>query len=114
VLTLLEEQKLTNDADFASALINDRIKSKPVGKRVLAGKLFEKGVPKNISEEAIKKAFDEIDEKSLALASFEKYSHRLKGKEVNEQKRKTFDYLMRKGFETDIIIEIIREKIPQT
>lgn len=111
VLELLEKQKLINDAEFARVLISDKIKRKPVGKKVLRGKLFEKGISKQVGEDALDEVFTEDVEKELALASFMKYLPKLKGKESFERKRKAFDYLARKGFEFDVINEILKENI---
>lgn len=111
ILSHLDELGLTNDEEFARQLINEKIKRKPVGKKLLKQKLFEKGVPKSIGEEALEKAFTEINEKDLALANFNKYFPKLKTKDSKEQKKKTFDHLARKGFDYDVINEIIREYI---
>ena len=111
VLELLEKQKLTDDVEFARALIEERLKLKPVGKKILRQKLFEKGVPKLIGEQALEKVFSGIDEKDLALANFRKYYPKIKEKEYPEQKRKVFDFLARKGFDFDVINEIMREEL---
>jgi regulatory protein len=114
VVELLEKQKLVDDEEFARVLIAEKVKNKPVGKKVLRQKLFEKGVPKKISEEAIEKALEQIDEKELALICFKKYYVKLKGKEYILQKRKAFDHLARKGFDFDIINEVLGEKLSKT
>jgi regulatory protein len=111
VLELLEKQKLTDDAGFARALIEERLRLKPVGRKVLRQKLFEKGVPKQIGEEALEKVFSEVDEKDLALENFKKYYPKIRDKEYYEQKRKVFDFLARKGFDFDVINEILREEL---
>ena len=111
VLDLLDKQKLTDDAAFARAMIEERLRLKPVGRKVLRQKLFEKGVPKQIAEEALEKTFSGAGEKDFALQNFKKYFPKIKGKDFSEQKRKTFDFLARKGFDFDVINEIIREEL---
>jgi len=111
ILVHLEEIGLTNDAEFARQLVNEKIKRKPIGKKLLKQKLFEKGVPKQVGEEVLDKAFTEIDEKDLALENFNKYFPKLKTKDPAERKKKTFDFLARKGFDYSVINEIIRKYI---
>lgn len=111
VLKHLNELKLTNDEEFAKQLIQEKIARNPSGKRVLKQKLFEKGISKEVSDEAIEKAFADIDEKELALKSFEKYYPRIKSQETDKKRKKAFDFLSRRGFNFDVINEIIKEHL---
>lgn len=109
----LGELGLINDPEFARQLVSEKIKRNPVGKKVLRQKLFEKGVSSAVAEEAIEKMFMETDERSLVNSCFEKYHKKLESKttDLNEMKRKMYDHLMRKGFDYQVINEIIRKKI---
>jgi len=111
VLKYLEDAGLTNDEEFARVLIEEKIKRKPVGIRVLKQKLFEKGVPKKIGEKVLENVFSNVDEKELALQNFKKLYPKIKGKDKNVQKKKTYEYLTRKGFGYDVINEIVYEEI---
>lgn len=111
VIEHLNELGLTNDEEFAKQLVSEKIKRKPVGKRVLKQKLFEKGIPAKLGDAVIENAFLEIDEKSLVNQSLEKYLPKLKDMEFLEKKKKAFDHLARKGFDFDVIKEALSEKI---
>lgn len=111
VIKHLAELGLTNDEEFAMQLVKEKITRKPVGKKVLKQKLYEKGISKELSESVLEKAFEEVDEKELAMYNFRKYYPKLEGIEINSQRKKTFDYLARKGFDFDVIKEIINENI---
>ena len=111
VLKYLEDSGLTDDEEFAKILIEENIKRNPVGIRVLKQKLFEKGVPKQVGEKALEKVLENVDEKQLALVNFSKLYPKIKNKDKKEQKRKTYEYLTRKGFGYDVINEIIYEEI---
>jgi len=111
VLQLLSEQNLVNDAEFAKVLIGDKIKKKPVGRKVLMQKLFEKGVSKEVSQNAMESYFTPNDEKALALESFKKYYKKIKDRDLYEQKRKTYEHLARNGFDYEVISEIINEEL---
>jgi regulatory protein len=109
VIELLEEQKLVDDREFAKVLIADKIKRNPVGRKVLKQKLFEKGVSKSVSDEALEKVFSGEEEKKLALEVFNKYLPKIKDKDFYGQKRKAFEHLARKGFDFDVINEVLNE-----
>lgn len=109
VLEILEEQKLTNDDEFARALISDKLKKKPVGRKILRQKLFEKGVPKQVGEEAISKLVTDDDEYRLAEESIIKYLNKLAGLENIQKRKKAFDHLARRGFEFGTITELINK-----
>ncbi|HEY3249826.1 MAG TPA: RecX family transcriptional regulator [Ignavibacteria bacterium] len=111
VLKYLEDSGLTNDEEFAKALIEEKIKRKPVGIRILKQKLFEKGVPKEVGEKVLENVFTNIDEKQLALQNFKKLYPKIKNKDKAEQRKKTYEYLTRKGFGYSIINEIVYEEI---
>lgn len=111
ILAHLSELGLTNDEEFAAQLIKEKISRKPIGKKLLRQKLFEKGVPKAVSEDAIEKAFTQVSEKDLARENFKKYYPKIKDREIKDQKKMTFDYLARRGFDYGIINEIIYENL---
>ncbi len=111
VLTHLAELGLTNDEEFARQLASEKIKRKGIGRKLLMQKFFEKGISKSTGEEVLDKVFTEIDEKQIALDNFRKYYPKIKQMDIGDRKRKTFDHLARKGFDFEVINEIIRDNI---
>lgn len=110
VINHLNELSLVNDEEFAKQLITEKIKNKPAGKRLLQQKLFEKGITKQVSENALNKYLTDEAEKQMALKVYDKLKPKLKGTDKQKAKQKIYETLARKGFEYDIINEIIREK----
>ncbi|MEO8514255.1 MAG: RecX family transcriptional regulator [Ignavibacteria bacterium] len=110
VIVHLTELHLVNDEDFARQLVKEKIKNKPAGRKLLQQKLFEKGIPKTIGEEVLNSILTEETEKELALKVYDKLKPKLKGLEIQERKRKIYETLARKGFDYEIINEIIRAK----
>ncbi len=110
VVSHLKEMKLINDEEFARQFISEKIKNKPQGRRLLHQKLYEKGVPKEISDKILDKMLTPQTEKHLALKIYNKLKPKLTGLKPDEVRKKTFESLVRKGFDYDIINEIIREK----
>ncbi|MGH2576075.1 MAG: RecX family transcriptional regulator [Ignavibacteria bacterium] len=111
VIKHLSDLGLLNDEEFARQLIQSKINKKPVGKKVLKQKLFEKGIDKQVSDKVLEKIYSESSEKEFALQNFKKYFPKIKSEDKRTQRKKTYEYLMRRGFDYDVINEIIRENI---
>ena len=107
----LKELSLLNDEEFAKQLVLENISSKPKGKNLIRQKLFQKGISKRISEQVLEDVFKSIDEKKIISELFEKYSKKVGSADIYEKKRKIFSYLARKGFDFEIINEVIQEKL---
>lgn len=110
VILHLKELKLVDDEAFARQLVAEKIKNKPAGKRMIEKKLFEMGIPKQVGESVLDELLDEETEKSLALKVYEKFSPKISGLDKQEARKKIFAKLASRGFNFDIINEIIREK----
>lgn len=110
----LKELKLLDDEEFARQLVKEKLASKPVGKAVLKQKLFQKGISAEISERVLEESFNDSNEKEFVKEIFNKYFGKVKGLDVFKQRKKMFDYLARKGFDFEIIKEVINENIQIT
>jgi SOS response regulatory protein OraA/RecX len=86
-----------------------KLLGKPMGKRVLRQKLSLKKLDKETIEKALESAFEENSEADLIERAVQKRL-RIKGKpETREDKKKFFDYLMRQGFNYDLISEALQK-----
>lgn len=110
VITHLKELKLVDDEAFARQLVAEKIKNKPAGKRMIEKKLYEMGIPKQVGESVLNEMLDEETEKALALKVYEKLIPKISGLDKQEARKKIFAKLASRGFNFDIINEIIREK----
>lgn len=110
VITHLKELKLVDDEAFARQLVAEKIKNKPAGKRMIEKKFFEMGIPKQVGESVLNEMLDEETEKALALKVYEKLIPKISGLDKQEARKKIFAKLASRGFNFDIINEIIREK----
>jgi len=111
VIGHLQSLGLINDEEFSRQLIQSFIGNKPLGRKAILQKLFQKKIPKQVSEKVLNEVFSSLNVKELAYMNFKKYFPKLKDKDINRKKRKVFDFLARKGYEFDIINEIINENI---
>jgi regulatory protein len=109
VIKHIKELGLLNDEQFAKQLISEKLKRKPVGKKVLMQKLYQKGIDKNISTGVLEQEFTPEKEREFALENFKKLLPKIKEQDKNMQRKKTYELLARRGFNYDIITEIIHQ-----
>jgi regulatory protein len=112
IISQLIEENYLNEERFAKAFVGGKFRMKDWGRKKILYALKEK----KVSEYNIKKAMKEIDEddylKTLDELAQKKYAL-LKGEQYLIRKKKTMDYLMQKGFESDLVgraIKIIEGK----
>lgn len=109
VIERLSEYKYLDDNQFARDLAVSKLRQKPQGKRRLKQSMSQKKLDREIVDEAITAAYEELPETDLIDRAIEKRV-RLKGiPETREDKKKFYDYLLRQGFTYDLIISKISE-----
>ena len=108
----LQKKNLVNDAEFAGMFVRDRLKRKPIGTAMLRQQLMTKGIPPHIIERVLgqlvnnedqERAAEELATKRLTLSSGS--FARL---DPPRRRRRLFDYLVRRGFSTDIATKTVR------
>ncbi|ACV63854.1 regulatory protein RecX [Desulfofarcimen acetoxidans DSM 771] len=97
----LKEYNYINDRDFAGSWVNDRLALKPVGRRRLRWELQQKGVARDIIEQAVN-IIDENDEYNMALQLVRKKF----STDINCTSTKIASFLQRRGFSAGVIITI--------
>ena len=110
VIEVLKKKGLVNDLEFAKAWVEARRKSKQKGIKALKAELFQKGIDKEIIEEVVRQQATGSSEEELARQALEKKMKFWKNLEPQVFKKKAFEFLMRKGFEYEVVREVI-EKI---
>lgn len=99
IVNVLTEQKYINDHNYAKLYLESKLMSKPIGKRLLKLKLYEKGIDKEVSEKVIDENYNEEIELESAEKLLEKYAKKVRGKNDFEKKKKCFSYLISRGFD---------------
>lgn len=102
----LKQKNLINDLEFAKSWVEARRKSKQKGIRALKAELFQKGINREIIEEVLS---DESNEGELAKIALEKKMRVWQNLPSLEFKKKAYEFLMRKGFEYDVISDIVEK-----
>ena len=103
----LVKENCVSDDRFAQAFVRGRFKLKQWGRRKIQKGLKEK----RVSDEIALKALDQINKKEYlaVLNKLAKERHAsLKNEQYLVRKKKTMDYLMQKGYEVDLIKEVVK------
>jgi len=108
----LKRKGLINDMEFAKAWAEARRKTRQKGTRAIKAELFQKGIDKEIIEEVVSRE-SLVSEEELAKLALEKKMRVWKNLDPQKLRQKAIEFLLRKGFEYDLvkgIIEKLREK----
>lgn len=107
VLVWAEDTGLIDDQAFARLWIADRLERRPCGVLMLRRELREKGVSPDVIEGALNQAG--VDEEALArrLARGRLKLHH--DRPPQEQERRTFTFLRRRGFPPELSRRVLRE-----
>lgn len=99
----LKEQHLIDDLDYAAALIQSSIAAGPRSRRYIQRKLYEKGVPAEISEKAVHDELADYDEADAAMKLAAKKYKSVKALPEIKAKKRIADFLRGRGFNWDVI-----------
>jgi regulatory protein len=107
VIQRLEEHRYLDDQAFARQWARDRFTRRGWGPPRLRIELRRKGIAKESIEESLRELFDEQDEESRAA---ELVALRLKGRGLHDPReyRRSFAYLLRRGYSPDVIQTVLR------
>lgn len=105
VISKLTKYGYIDDGVFAEQFILSRIKNKPRGKMVLISELISKGVNKDIATEKVDELVE--DEYDMLRKIYEK---KFGSEKISLRDRKKIDFLMRKGFNWDLIERFINNE----
>ncbi|MDP8260781.1 MAG: regulatory protein RecX [Candidatus Kappaea frigidicola] len=112
VLKHLMKTNQINDELFAKCWINDRMNLNPKAPSALSMELEKKGISKDIIDKALLKSSKDYNFDNLAL---ELATQRLATLKTNTNpeiaKKRIFDYLSHRGFDGQIIYDVIEELI---
>ena len=101
-----------NDERLALSWGRLRIDAKKIGLRRLRSELVARGLNKEIVEQALATLFSEVDEWQLALSSARKKLSTMQDVEYEKKRRRLIQFLQRKGFAGDTVIQAVRELAP--
>jgi regulatory protein len=108
VLLLLKEKKFINDAAYIQKIIEKYTVLSPSGREFIKQKLEEKGIAK----ERFEGLLDERNETEAAKRAFRmKFKNASETENPSKTRQKAANYLLTKGFDYDIIENILNSEI---
>lgn len=90
-----------DDQSFATFWVENRLRHRPRGARMLSQELRQKGVDRDVIETVLEET--DLNEQEAALELARKRAPRLANLEPAVQKRRLADYLARRGYGWDVI-----------
>jgi len=112
-MDFLHRNTLLNDLEFAKMFSRDRLALKPVGKSVLKQLLYKKGIKKDIIESVTNELFSKETEKELAIKEAEKKYTRVSSLPPLTAKKRIFDHLVRRGYDSSLSLTIANTLVKQ-
>ncbi len=100
---------LLDDRAFTKAFINYRL-ARPFGFRRIVLELNAKGIDPGIIEEAIAQARETCNPQEVALDLAQRRWHHIpSGVDALKKKKRVMDFLLRRGFDTDVVMKVIKQ-----
>lgn len=103
VFKRLERSGLVNDERFAQDWVQNRSDFRPRSRRALAYELRQRG----LTDSAIERALEGLDEQVLAYQAAVKQSRHYDGLEMRDFRNKLGSYLARRGFSYEVIKDVV-------
>lgn len=108
VIIALKNLKYLDDEHFAQMYLEEKLTNNPKGKRLIAIKLAEKGIKKEVIDKVMESQYSEEQEIKKANELLKKYKVKVRVKTDTEKKQKCYRYLLSKGFEYDIVNQVCK------
>lgn len=105
----LKQKGMINDEDFARAWVEARRKSKQKGKIALKAELYQKGIGRGIIYKVLEEQSTPESEKELAKQALEKKIRTWENLPTAEFKKKAYQFLLRRGFEYEVVESIVEK-----
>jgi regulatory protein len=103
VLAKLELQGLVDDTAFARFWLDSRERYRPLGRRLIAAELRQKGVDREIIAEVVA----DVDEDEGAYQAAQKKSRSLSGLDHASFRRRLVSFLRRRGYDYSVAVRMV-------
>ena len=108
IIDYLLDNRFVNDERYAKAFVRGKVNQSGWGVNKIRFHLIQKGIDKNIIEEALGQTDEEAYRQRL-IEILETKSKTVKAANDFEKKRKLATYAMQKGFEGSLVWEVLKE-----
>jgi len=107
-VNFLKEKEFIDDRVFARGWVSSRLK-RPLGLRKISLELAQKGVARDIIQDALAQANKDYSESQIVSQLAQQRFSKLKTIEPLKAKARVYGYLMRRGFSPEVIIEAVKQ-----
>lgn len=109
VLDELEEKKYINHEEFAKKFVHDKFEFNKWGIQKIKNELRKKGISNQIIENALEQGPDKSSRIESMLTLVRKQKKKFLRADSHKRKKKIFDYLIRKGYDSSLILAEIEK-----
>lgn len=109
LINKLQQKGLLSDEQFAKMWVEARRKSKLKGKIALKAELFQKGIDREIIEEVLGEETPGVSEEQLAREALAKKVRAWDKLIPLEFKKKAYGFLLRRGFEYEVVRDAVEK-----
>ncbi|HVF98108.1 MAG TPA: regulatory protein RecX [Flavisolibacter sp.] len=106
IISSLIEDDYLNEERFAKQFAGGKFRMKDWGRKKIYYGLKEKGIGDYLIKQAMKEIDDEVYRKTLQELAEKKYAL-LKDEQYLVRKKKTMDYLLQKGYESNLVMAVV-------
>lgn len=99
---------LINDLDFAKKWTAYRL-LKPFGVNRIRLELKEKGIAKNIIDDVLSLASEEVDEEAQIKSIMDRRAPKYQGLDKEKAKQRLYNYILRRGFNPQAVYKVIKK-----
>ena len=108
ILDYLLENRLVNDERFAKSFVRGKVNQSGWGMNKIRFHLMQKGIDKELIDEALRQTDEEVYRQRL-IDILKTKSKTIKADSDFEKKRKLAAYAMQKGFEGNLVWEVLKD-----
>jgi len=101
------EKNYLNDDEFAEKWVEDRMRMKPRGRRMLVQELLAKGIRRSTAERIVKEKLTETDQSAVAFELILARRRKFASENWVDTKGKMYNFLRYRGFDLDDIAQAI-------
>jgi regulatory protein len=113
IVASLRKARLLDDEKYAAQWGRERLRSRPMGVRLLKGELQKKGIPPELVETILEDLYSQQDEGQVAASALQQRRGKYRGLDPTQARRKMADFLLRRGFAWDVVQEAVEAFITE-
>ena len=106
-VNFLKDKEFIDDRVFARGWVAARLK-RPFGLRKIRQELVQKGLDQEIIENSLSQVKEDYNESQIVSQLAQQRFSKLKGIEPLKAKARVYAYLIRRGFASDIVSDIVK------